>query len=118
MQASVFQMTRSKLLFVNGSTGNKELDINFYIYDMDREKFIQERSDKKLLNFQPDCAGNKNFSKDKKIYTSLTNKKVKVFYKDLWYWDTLDVFLIKMEDKKKITSPSMSMGSCCSKRKL
>lgn len=84
---------------MNGETGSNEKNINYYLYDMERDKFIQERSDKKLLGFDTDSQGNKNYSKVNKIYTSLSSKKVKVFYKDLWYWDNLEVYLLKLDDK-------------------
>jgi len=54
-----------------------------------------------------------NYSKKNKIYTSLTDKKVKVFYKDLWYWDSLEVYLLKMEEKKKLGGKGVG---CCSRR--
>lgn len=80
---------------------------------MERDKFIQERSDKKLLGFDTDSQGNKNYSKVNKIYTSLSSKKVKVFYKDLWYWDNLEVYLLKLDDKQR----SLNKGlGCWSKR--
>lgn len=114
VESSVFQIDKGQLLFVNGDTGNTDYDINYYVYDIEREKFIQERSDKKLINFRKGFSGNLNFQKKNKIYTSLTNKKVKVFYKDLWYWDSLDVYLLRLEEKKKTLPKGLG---CCSRRK-
>ena len=40
LNSSVFQISKTTLLFVNGETGSQDKNINFYIYDMEREKFI------------------------------------------------------------------------------
>ncbi len=47
-----------------------------------------------------------------KIYGFLSNKKVKVFYKDLWYWDSLDVYLMKIQKNKN----GIKGIGCCGKR--
>lgn len=65
------------------------------------------------MNFRGDSQGNRNYFKKDKIYTSLNSKKVKVFYKDLWYWDSIDVYLLKMEERKKIAGKGVG---CCSRR--
>lgn len=113
VNANVFRISKNKLLFINGNTEDKETLINYYLYDIGKEKFIQERSDKKLGQFVIDNQGNKNYSNGNKIYAYLTDKKVRVFYKDLWYWDNLDVYLMKIEKNK---NQGKGLG-CCSKRK-
>lgn len=113
--ASVFRISKEQLIYINGETGDKNFDINYYVYDLVKDKFVQERSDKKLIGFSVDDQGNRNYSKAKKIYFQLSDKKVKVFYKDLWYWDTLEVFILKFKREEKIKK--LKGPGCCGKRK-
>ena len=115
INANVFRLNKEQLIYINGETGDKNSNINYYIYDLVKDKFVQERSDKKLIGFLVDDQGNRNYSKSTKIYFQLSDKKVKVFYKDLWYWDTLDVFILKLKQEKPVKK--FKGPGCCGKRK-
>jgi len=40
VNANVFRISKNKLLFINGNTEDKETLINYYLYDIGKEKFI------------------------------------------------------------------------------
>lgn len=96
---------------VNGITENKENSAYFYIYDIEKEVFTQERSDRKLAHAYKDRQGNRDYGSSGKVFCQLNEGTVKLFHKSSFYWDTMPLYLIKIS-KEKLTLKNM----CCAKR--
>ena len=99
------------ILLVNGITENKESASHYYMYDIEKEVFIQERSDRKLTQPYKDRQGNRDFSKGGKVFCQLSEGQVKVFHNSSCYWDVLPLYLIKISKEKLSLT-----GGCCGKR--
>lgn len=113
---SVFQSQSNTLLILNGNCEKDGQQMNYYLFSLEEDTFTQERSDRKLINFNEDCQGNRDYSKVKQLYTQLNDQQVKVFFKDTWYWETINALLLKVKKDKKLMPESNYLG-CCSKRK-
>lgn len=81
---------------MTGIGENKEMTTYYYIYDIEKEQFVQERSDKKLMHFFKDRQGNRDYRKGSKLFCGLSESKIKVFHKSSYYWDNLSIYLVKI----------------------
>lgn len=81
------------------------------MYDIEKEVFIQDRSDRKLAQPYKDRQGNKDYSHHGKFFCQLSEGQVKVYHGKNSYWDILALYLVKIKKEK------MNLGGgCCSKR--
>jgi len=99
LNSTVFRFDSNQLMLMNGITENKEHSVYFFMYDMEKDMFTQERSDRKLIHPYKDRQGNRDYKSGDKIFCQLTEGKVKVFHKKTYYWDNLSVYLVKVQDK-------------------
>jgi hypothetical protein len=60
------------------------------------DKFVQERTDKKLMLSIRDKQGHKDYSTSDKIYCQLNQKQIKIFCKKTYYWDVMDIYQLKI----------------------
>lgn len=97
---SLFQVDKNFLLYLNGKDENGVNHLNYFVYSLENDMFVQERSDRKLLGCLEDHQGNKNYVQSKKLYTYLNDSCVKVFFKETWFWETIDVYFIKIRKQK------------------
>lgn len=98
------------MLMINGLSDNKELGTLYYIYDIEKEQFVQERNSKKLMHFFKDRQGNRDYRNGRKLFCGLSDTKIKVFHKTDYYWDNLSIYLVKIQ-KEKLTL-SKAYGCC------
>lgn len=96
---------------MNGITESKDLSSFFYIYDIEKEVFIQDRSDRKLAQTYKDRQGNRDYASQSKVFCQLSEGQVKYFNKSSCYWDVLPLNLITITKEKLDLT-----GGCCSKR--
>lgn len=113
---NLFQHEKNFLIYLNGKDENDIQHINYFVYSVENDMFVQERSDRKLLRSLEDNQGNRNYVNQKKIYTHLNDSCVKVFFKDSWFWETIDVYFIKIKKQRGLELNPAKFG-CCSKRK-
>lgn len=95
---------------MNGITETKEQSTYFYTYDIEKEVFTQERSDRKLTMPIKDRQGVRDYT-GKKVFCQLSEGKVKTFNSKGFYWENLQLLLVRIK-KQKLTVT----GGCCSKR--
>lgn len=99
---------------MNGIAEEREQSIYYYVYDIEKEQFVQERSDRKLMHPFKDRQGNRDYRNSSKLFCQLSENKIKVFHKDTYYWDNLSIYLVKIQ-KQKLTIGNVS-GGCCGGR--
>jgi len=105
--------TDNYLLLMTGIGDSKELSTFYYVYDIEKGQFVQERSDRKLSHFFKDRQGNRDYRDEGKLFCQLSDSKIKVFHKNTYYWDNLPIYLVKI--KKDKLSLSNATG-CCGRR--
>lgn len=99
---------------MNGISEEREQSIYYYVYDIEKEQFVQERSDRKLIHPFKDRQGNRDYRYGGKLFCQLSENKIKVFHKNTYYWDNLSIYLVKIQ-KQKLTIKNVS-GGCCGGR--
>ena len=72
------------------------------MFDMEKNIFTQERSDRKLIHPFRDRQGNRDYSKSNKIFCQLSDNKVKVFHRNTFFWDNLNIYLMKVHKNAKM----------------
>lgn len=117
VRPNVFYNEKSFLLYLNGKGENDVQHMNYFVYNLESDMFVQERSDRKLLMSIEDNQGDRDYTHQKKIYTHLSDSCVKVFFKETWLWETIDVYFIKIKKQKALEFSLNTLG-CFSKRKL
>ena len=100
---------------MNGISDEREQSIYYYIYDIEKEQFTQERSDRKLIHPFKDRQGNRDYRKGGKLFCQLSENKIKVFHKNTYYWDDLSIYLVKIQ-KQKLTLKTATGIGCCGRR--
>lgn len=97
-------MTRidsNSILLVNGISESKDQSCRYFVYDIEKEVFAQERSDRKLEINIKDRQGNRDYSSSGKVFCQLNQDgKVKVFHSSTYYWDILQLYLVKISYAK------------------
>ena len=100
------------LMLMSGFTENKEHSIYYFMFDIEKEVFTQERSDRKLIHPFRDRQGNRDYKSQDKIFCQLSEGKVKCFNKKTYYWDNLSIYLMKIEKNSSAAKGLMSSLGC------
>ena len=82
------------------------------MYDIEKEVFTQDRSDRKLEPPVKDRQGNRDYAGFSKVFCQLNSDgQVKIFHKSSFFWDVLQLQLVKIKKEK-----GLALGGCCGKR--
>lgn len=108
LNSTAFKFDSNQILLINGYTESKDLSAFYYVYDIEKEVFVQERSDRKLMPTEKDRQGNRDYSASGKFFCQLKEGAVKVFHGKNFYWDILPLHLYRIW-KQKLTVK----GVCC-----
>ena len=63
-----FRFSDTQIMLLNGMTDKKDERLYYYIYNLEKEMFTQERSDKKLLHNYKDRQGNRDYRNVGKVF--------------------------------------------------
>lgn len=99
-------------MLMSGITENKEHSIYYFMFDIEKEVFTQERSDRKLIHPFRDRQGNRDYSSAGKIFCQLSEGKIKCFDKKTYYWDNLNIYLMKVEKNSSAAKSLITSLGC------
>lgn len=112
LNATAFRYDSNSILLVNGICQSRDESCHYYVYDIEKEMFIADRSDRKLEISVKDRQGERDYSSSGKVFSQLNaDGKVKVFHSSSFYWDVLQMYLVRISKSK-----SVGFAGCLSKR--
>lgn len=101
MNSTAYKYEANSILLVNGISESKDLGCRYYSYDIEKEVFNQERSDRKLEISVKDRQGNRDYTSTGKVFCQLNQEgQVKVFHSNSFYWDIVQFYLVKISYQK------------------
>lgn len=100
VNSMAFRYSDTQILLLNGLTRNEDLRTNYYVYSLEKEMFTQERTDRKLGESALDRQGNRDYRYLPKVFAQLTEKSIKCFHVNNYYWDELPIHLVKIQKEQ------------------
>lgn len=97
---------------MNGITESRDSAGHYYVYDIEKEVFTEDRSDRKLEPPVKDRQGNRDYASGGKVFCQLNGEgQVKIFHHGSFFWDVLQLQLVKIRK-----DAGFGLGCCSGKQ--